>query len=88
MTECKFYNPDFIILSSLASFYVPCVILLVVNYKIIKAFLKRSNKGSSKNRNRKKKKKKRKVRIESNFWGINMESLYIDDLCMIRGLLY
>ena len=57
MTECKFYNPDFIILSSLASFYIPCVILLVVNYKIIKAFLKR-NKGTSKNNNRKKRKRK------------------------------
>ena len=57
MTECKFYNPDFIILSSLASFYIPCVILLVVNYKIIKAFLQR-NRGSSKSRNRRRKKRK------------------------------
>ena len=68
MAECKFYNPDFILLSSLASFYIPCVILLVLNYKIIKAFLGRSSKGSKgrKKRTQGKKKKKRKVSLNFN----------------------
>ena len=61
MAECKFYNPDFIILSSLASFYIPCVILLVLNYKIIKAFLGRS-KSSQRKKRTQRKKKRRKVR--------------------------
>ena len=56
MAECKFYNPDFILLSSLASFYIPCVILLVVNYKIIKAFLRRNRGAKSRNRRNNKKK--------------------------------
>ena len=60
MAECKFYNPDFILLSSLASFYIPCVILLVLNYKIIKAFLGRSEVSRKKRTQRKK--KRRKVR--------------------------
>ena len=31
---CAFYNPDFIIWSSVGSFYIPCLIMIVLYYKI------------------------------------------------------
>ncbi len=34
--ECKFYDANFIIVSSVASFYIPCCIILVLYYKIMK----------------------------------------------------
>ena len=33
---CAFYNPDFIIWSSLGSFYIPCVIMIVLYFRIFK----------------------------------------------------
>ena len=48
----------------MASFYIPCVILLVVNYKIIKAFLGRSSNGS---RSKKKNRNKKKGKVRSHF---------------------
>ena len=33
---CAFYNPDFIIYSSLGSFYIPCFIMIVLYFRIFK----------------------------------------------------
>ena len=33
---CMFYNPDFIIYSSLGSFYIPCLIMIVLYTRIFK----------------------------------------------------
>ena len=32
--QCIFYNSDFIIYSSLSSFYIPCVIMVCLYYRI------------------------------------------------------
>lgn len=36
---CVFYNSDFIIYSSLSSFYIPCIIMIYLYYKIFKVSL-------------------------------------------------
>jgi dopamine receptor D2 len=36
---CVFYNSDFIIYSSLSSFYIPCIIMIFLYYSIFKVFL-------------------------------------------------
>jgi dopamine D2-like receptor len=41
---CIFYNSDFIIYSSLGSFYIPCVLMVVLYYKIFKAIRERAKK--------------------------------------------
>ena len=33
---CAFYNPDFIIWSSLASFYFPCFVMIILYARIFK----------------------------------------------------
>ena len=33
---CMFYNPDFILYSSLGSFYIPCLIMIVLYTRIFK----------------------------------------------------
>lgn len=35
-TMCMFYNYDFVIYSSLSSFYIPCIIMVVLYYQIFK----------------------------------------------------
>ena len=35
-TLCMFYNSDFVIYSSLSSFYIPCIIMVFLYYKIFK----------------------------------------------------
>ena len=35
---CAFYNPDFIIYSSLGSFYIPCLVMIVLYFRIFKVF--------------------------------------------------
>ncbi|GAB6024268.1 hypothetical protein CHUAL_008961 [Chamberlinius hualienensis] len=47
---CIFYNPDFIIGSSLSSFYIPCIIMVVLYYKIFKAIRKRAKKSAANKR--------------------------------------
>ncbi|XP_054167280.1 dopamine D2-like receptor [Oppia nitens] len=42
---CIFYNSNFIIYSSLWSFYVPCVIMVILYYKIFKAIHNRAKKS-------------------------------------------
>ena len=39
---CIFYNSDFIIYSSLGSFYIPCCLMVFLYYKIFKAIRKRA----------------------------------------------
>lgn len=39
---CAFYNPDFIIYSSLGSFYIPCVIMVFLYIRIFSVSLKNS----------------------------------------------
>lgn len=39
---CAFYNPDFIIWSSLASFYFPCCVMIVLYVRIFKALHERA----------------------------------------------
>lgn len=34
--QCLFYNTDFIIYSSLSSFYIPCIIMVFLYYNIFK----------------------------------------------------
>ena len=34
--DCRFYDANFVIVSSVASFYIPCCIILVLYYKIMK----------------------------------------------------
>ena len=36
---CAFYNPDFIIWSSLGSFYIPCLVMIVLYSRIFKVEL-------------------------------------------------
>ena len=36
---CGFYNPDFIIYSSLGSFYIPCMVMVVLYSRIFKVTL-------------------------------------------------
>ena len=33
---CAFYNPEFIIYSSIGSFYIPCVVMIVLYFRIFK----------------------------------------------------
>ena len=33
---CAFFNPDFIIYSSLGSFYIPCFIMIILYFRIFK----------------------------------------------------
>ncbi|KAL3267505.1 hypothetical protein HHI36_011628, partial [Cryptolaemus montrouzieri] len=39
---CLFYNSDFIMYSSLSSFYIPCIIMVFLYYNIFKALRKRA----------------------------------------------
>ena len=36
---CAFYNPDFIIYSSLGSFYIPCLVMIVLYSRIFKVLI-------------------------------------------------
>ncbi|XP_048515832.1 dopamine D2-like receptor isoform X2 [Athalia rosae] len=42
---CLFYNTDFIIYSSLSSFYIPCIIMVFLYYNIFKALRNRAKKA-------------------------------------------
>ncbi|GFS58131.1 dopamine D2-like receptor [Trichonephila inaurata madagascariensis] len=42
---CVFYNSDFIIYSSLSSFYIPCIVMVFLYYKIFKAIHERAMKS-------------------------------------------
>lgn len=42
---CLFYNSDFIIYSSLSSFYIPCIIMVFLYYNIFKALRNRARKA-------------------------------------------
>ncbi|XP_065159178.1 dopamine D2-like receptor isoform X2 [Atheta coriaria] len=42
---CLFYNSDFIIYSSLSSFYIPCIIMMFLYYNIFKALRRRAIKS-------------------------------------------
>lgn len=44
---CMFYNPDFIIYSSLSSFYIPCIIMVFLYYRIFKAIHARAKKSAA-----------------------------------------
>ncbi|XP_065082638.1 dopamine D2-like receptor [Ochlerotatus camptorhynchus] len=41
---CVFYNSDFIVYSSLSSFYIPCIIMVFLYWNIFKALRKRAKK--------------------------------------------
>ncbi|PSN52577.1 Dopamine D2-like receptor, partial [Blattella germanica] len=43
--QCLFYNSDFIIYSSLSSFYIPCIIMVFLYYNIFKALRNRARKA-------------------------------------------
>ncbi|XP_023235453.1 dopamine D2-like receptor [Centruroides sculpturatus] len=45
---CIFYNSDFIIYSSLSSFYIPCLVMVFLYYKIFKAIHERARKAAAK----------------------------------------
>ncbi|XP_054719158.1 dopamine D2-like receptor, partial [Uloborus diversus] len=42
---CVFYNSDFIICSSLSSFYIPCIVMIYLYYKIFRAIHERAKKA-------------------------------------------
>ncbi|XP_075233193.1 dopamine D2-like receptor [Lycorma delicatula] len=44
---CLFYNSDFIIYSSLSSFYIPCIIMVFLYYNIFKALRNRARKAKA-----------------------------------------
>lgn len=44
---CTFYNADFLIYSSMASFYVPCFIMIVLYWRIFRAIRRRERKNKS-----------------------------------------
>ncbi|RWS27606.1 dopamine D2-like receptor, partial [Leptotrombidium deliense] len=46
-TICIFYNSDFIIYSSLGSFYIPCILMVFLYYKIFSAIHQRAKQGMS-----------------------------------------
>nr|ANO39054.1 GCR087 [Schmidtea mediterranea] len=50
--ECRFNNSNFIILSSLGSFYIPAVILLILYYRIFKVIQIRGKRNSEFNKGR------------------------------------
>lgn len=43
--QCLFYNTDFIIYSSLSSFYIPCIIMVFLYYNIFKALRNRARRA-------------------------------------------
>ncbi|XP_036145421.1 dopamine D2-like receptor isoform X3 [Monomorium pharaonis] len=43
--QCLFYNSDFIIYSSLSSFYIPCIIMVFLYYNIFKALRNRAKRA-------------------------------------------
>lgn len=43
--QCMFYNTDFIIYSSLSSFYIPCIIMVFLYYNIFKALRNRARRA-------------------------------------------
>ncbi|OWA49858.1 Dopamine D2-like receptor [Hypsibius exemplaris] len=45
---CAFYNSDFIIYSSLSSFYIPCLLMIVLYYQIFRAIRQRAKRAASK----------------------------------------
>ncbi|KAG7197229.1 hypothetical protein KM043_018356 [Ampulex compressa] len=49
--QCLFYNTDFIIYSSLSSFYIPCIIMVFLYYNIFKALRNRARKARAKKPN-------------------------------------
>jgi len=40
---CAFYNPEFIIYSSIGSFYIPCVVMIVLYFRIFKELHSRAS---------------------------------------------
>eukprot|EP00095_Tigriopus_kingsejongensis_P003985 snap_masked-scaffold141_size315519-processed-gene-1.6 protein:Tk03985 transcript:snap_masked-scaffold141_size315519-processed-gene-1.6-mRNA-1 annotation:"GF20567" len=46
-TECILYDANFIIFSSTASFFIPCFVILLFYYKIMKAILRQHRGGKS-----------------------------------------
>ncbi|XP_034256891.1 dopamine D2-like receptor isoform X2 [Thrips palmi] len=44
---CIFYNTDFVIYSSLSSFYIPCMIMIVLYFNIYKALSNRARKAKA-----------------------------------------
>lgn len=45
---CIFYNSDFILYSSLSSFYIPCIVMVFLYYKIFKVIHDRARKAVAK----------------------------------------
>ncbi|KAI4474695.1 hypothetical protein M0802_015489 [Mischocyttarus mexicanus] len=45
--QCLFYNTDFIIYSSLSSFYIPCIIMVFLYYNIFKGLRNRARKAQA-----------------------------------------
>ena len=48
---CMFYNPDFILYSSLGSFYIPCLIMIVLYTRIFKVGVMKFSKVLSSDNN-------------------------------------
>ncbi len=47
-TECKLYDANFIIYSSIASFYIPCFVILLFYYRIMKVPNKKNHPANEK----------------------------------------
>ncbi|XP_064651270.1 dopamine D2-like receptor [Lineus longissimus] len=50
--DCGFYNTDFLIYSSMGSFYIPTITMVVLYYRIFKTIHERAKKQRSRNRSR------------------------------------
>lgn len=50
--ECVFYNSDFLIYSSMASFYIPCVIMILLYWRIFRAIRLRAKRAAAHRRAR------------------------------------
>ncbi|KZS04639.1 putative Sphingosine 1-phosphate receptor 1 [Daphnia magna] len=46
-TDCAFYNEDFVIYSSLSSFYIPCIIMVFLYYQIFKGIRERAKRATA-----------------------------------------
>ena len=46
-TVCTFYNAEFLIYSSMTSFYVPCVVIVLLNWRIFRAIHSRTRRRTA-----------------------------------------
>ena len=48
--QCKFYNSDFLIYSSMGSFYIPCVVMVLLYWRIFRVIRERSRRKKARSK--------------------------------------